>query len=317
MRHETIRALKCYAGGQAYCLDIDQVLAIERGSGMQPNPAPQGPSGWIERWGRRIPVYGLAERLGCGALRSDATAIVLLDRARPWGMAVERVARFEGPPSRLQPVPTAWNDAASAFLSGVVIEQGTLIPCLSPRHLHPAAPRLPFTQLEPPAARLPVDRPSPRKSPGRLLLFSLRNGSPSSGQGDVLFGLSYTQVLEIVSGIEHIEMPAAPRHVLGLIAWRKRPVAVVDAGALFGLDPLTLRSGGRLLIARSSRWQTPVAIPMGGEFATRLLPLESRPCRRTPALDLTHARGVFEIDEDRVLIVPDVDALVRPIATSK
>ena len=88
MPHETIRALKCFAGGQAYCLDIDQVLAIERSSRMRPNPAPAGPNGWIVRWGKRIPVYGLAERLGADARTENAEAIVVIDRANPWGMAV-------------------------------------------------------------------------------------------------------------------------------------------------------------------------------------------------------------------------------------
>jgi len=317
MPHETIHALKCFAGGQAYCLDIDQVLAIERSSRMRPNPAPAGPNGWIVRWGKRIPVYGLAERLGAGGRTKDAEAIVVIDRANPWGMAVQRVARFERRLSRPQPVPAALSHQSGGCLSGVVIEDGSLFPCLSPERLHPDAPPLPPAQPEPPAAPLRHDGPSGWKGPGRLLLFSPRNPVRSPGQDAFLFGVSYTQILEIVSGIPHIGLPAAPRHVLGMIAWRKRPVAVVDAGALFGLDPLALRAGGRLLIARSPRWQAPVAIPIGEDFHTRALPLPHRPCRRTLSLDLTHARGVFEIDGNHVLVVPDVDAIARPSAESR
>jgi chemotaxis signal transduction protein len=139
----------------------------------------------------------------------------------------------------------------------------------------------------------------------------------SPGQATFLFDVSYTQILEIVSGIPHIELPAAPRHTLVMIAWRKRPVAVVDAGALFGLDPVALCAGGRLLIARSPRWQAPVAIPIGDNFHTRALPLPHRPCRRTLPFDPTHARGVFEIDGDRVLVLPDVDAIARPATASR
>ena len=69
MRHEIIRALKCYAGGQVYCLDVEHVLAIERSGRFTPNSETDGPSGWILRMNRQIPVYGLAERLGTGPRR--------------------------------------------------------------------------------------------------------------------------------------------------------------------------------------------------------------------------------------------------------
>jgi hypothetical protein len=82
-----------------------------------------------------------------------------------------------------------------------------------------------------------------------------------------------------------------------------------------GIWPRTRKA--RLLIARSPRWQAPVAIPIGEDFQTRALPLPHRPCRRKLSFDPTHARGVFEIDGNRVLVVPDVDAIARPSAESR
>jgi chemotaxis response regulator CheB len=72
-----------------------------------------------------------------------AEAIVVIDRANPWGMAVQQVARFERRLSRPQPVPAALSHQAGGCLNGVVIEDGSLIPCLSPERLHPDAPPLP------------------------------------------------------------------------------------------------------------------------------------------------------------------------------
>ena len=69
--------------------------------------------------------------------------------------------------------------------------------------------------------------------------------------------------------------------------------------------------------ARSPRWQAPVALPIGDDFHTRALPLPHRTCRRTLPFDLTHSRGVFEIDGDRVLVVPDVDAIARPATAAR
>jgi hypothetical protein len=149
------------------------------------------------------------------------------------------------------------------------------------------------------------------------LLFSPPNPVRSPGQETFLFGVSYTQILEIVSGIPHIELPAAPRHVPGMIAWRKR-----SGSGRRCRRPLRTRSGraARRRTAahrRSPRWQAPVAIPIGEDFHTRALPLPHRPCRRALSLDLTHARGVFEIDGNQVLVVPDVDAIARPSAESR
>jgi chemotaxis signal transduction protein len=127
-----------------------------------------------------------------------------------------------------------------------------------------------------------------------------------------MFGLSYTQVVEIVSGIEHTQVPSAASHVLGLIAWRGRPVTVVDAGGLLGFEPLAVRPKGRLLITHSPLWQAPVAIPIGEEMQTRTLPLVHRSCLPALPLDLSYARGVFEIGRNEVLIVPNLDAIACP-----
>ena len=124
-------------------------------------------------------------------------------------------------------------------------------------------------------------------------------------------------VVEVVSGVEHIEVPAAPSYVLGLIPWRKRPVAIVDAGALLGLAPITLRRGGRLLITRSPRWRNTVAIPLGRELYTQALPLEHQPCRKPLGFDDRYSRGAFQLSGDKVLVIPDVDAIACPSWTGR
>jgi chemotaxis signal transduction protein len=315
MRHETVRTLKCYAGGQAYCLDVDQVLAIERGSRLTPNHSDGGPMGWITRRERRIPVYSLAERLGSGTRAKDVGPVLIINSPSPWGLAVDAVSRFQADAAASHLVPPSLIQTLANGFRGVVVENGSLILYLSPDPLSPDAPAPQPAQLEPPPAA-PRDPDSPAaKSPGRLLLFSPANPVPPgmlpNGRSRLFFGFSYSQVAEIVAGMEYSSVPLAPSSVLGMIAWRARPVTVVDAGALLGLSPVKRRAKDRLLIARSPRWRTPIAIPIGEEIQSRSLPLPHRPC--SLALDLSRARGAFEIAADEFVVLPDTDAIAGPL----
>ena len=299
MQHETIQFLKCSAAGQNYCLNHTHVLALERAARLTPNPAGHGPSGWIARWGRKIPVYPLAERLGTGPRTSTVGAILLLDRNKPWGLSVERVSRYDLPAQPV-PVPATIDDRAAAWFRAVVVDDGKPVFELAPERLRPDAPPLSVAPLEPANLLRRAD-----KSPGRLLVFTPPN--PAASETRLLFGLSYTQVIEIVSSLEPVPVPASPAHVLGLIAWRGQPVPVIDVGLLLGLEPIATHKG-RLLIARSALWRTVAAIPIGAEMQTRGLPLPHRPCPQ----ERNYARGCFELSRSELLVIPDLDAIARP-----
>ena len=314
MRHETVRRLKCYAGGQAYCLDAGRVLSIERGAQMQPNSSAEGPVGWIEGRERRIPVYGMAERLGRGRQMEQLGPVLVIDAPSPWGLAVDRVSRLQDAAASPQPVPPAILPARAAGVRGVIIDNGSLVVYFSPDCLHPDAPPVPpAPAMPPPQAIRDPGAPDPAGA-GRLLLFSPANpmtpGLLPTTRSRLLLAFSYSQVAEIVPGLEHAAVPATPSHVLGMIAWRGHPVAVVDVGVLLGLAPVKRRADDRLLIARSPRWRSTIAIPVGGEIQSRALPLPHRPCRL--AMDLSHARGCFELADEQFVVVPDVDAMAGP-----
>jgi chemotaxis signal transduction protein len=315
MPHDTIRMLKCRAGERDYCLDVGHVLAIERGARLTPNSAETGPDGWIQQRNRRIPVYSLARKLGEVPGPNDLSTVLVIKHSRPWGLAVERVSRFQNPPSAAKTLPPAMNQPQAAFFRGVIVDDGALILFLSPEALGPdAAP--PEVRQSPPAGPAHVLPQTPgRTGPGRMLLFSPPNRVPGdllpSGGKELLFGISYSQVLEIVFGSECAPMPSAPRHIAGMTAWRKLPVTVVDAGVLFGFEPAPMPARSRLLIARSTEWRTPVAIPVGDVVQTVALPLPHRRC--SLPFDCTNARGVFEIARGQVMLVPDIDAMAGPI----
>jgi purine-binding chemotaxis protein CheW len=316
MRHEAAPTLKCYAGGQAYCLDAAQVLAIERSDSIIPSAEAGGSIGWIPRRNRRVPVYGLVERLGRHPVTDRVGAVLVFNSVNPWGLAVERVSRFQHPPGPPQTIPPAIASERAAWFRGVVVEDGDLVLFLSPDRLHPDAAALPMAPPKPPAPQRLAKLPAPPQTGARrLLLFPPNNPVPPGLLPDkrsrLLFGLSYTQVLELISWIEPVPVPSASPHILGLIPWRGRPVTLVDAGALLGLPPATLHPGARLVIVHSPLWQAPVAIPAGSDIHARKLPLRHGPCE--VAMDLRYARGAFKIDGGLVILVPDVDAIAGPL----
>jgi len=326
MWHETVRALKVYSGGQAYCLDVDQVLAIERGVLLKRNPAGDGPIGWITKGRRQIPVHSLAERLSQAghANRSieagkDAVgAVLVMNGANPWGLAVERVSRFQDPPAQPHPVPAAISQARAACFRGIVVEDEALTLYLSPEVLSPGVPAVRAVLPKPFAHSTNRTDAATRSGPGRMLLVSPPNPIPASflpnNRSRLLFALSYSQVAEIVLSKDWAPIPSAPPHVLGLAVWRQRPVALLDTGRLFGFEPTALEKPGRMVIARSPVWQTAVAIPIGRHVETRTLPIPHRPWV-LPG-EGQPVRGVFEVAGDVVIAVLDVDALAGPRAAA-
>lgn len=318
MPRESIRALKCYAGGQPYCIEMERVLAIERGEGLIPSREASGPCAWMSRRGSRIPVFGLAELLNVGPRSGDAPVVLIVDRANPWGIAVDRVARLEGS-SAIQPMPAAANGPQTAHFRGVILDAGSLVLVLAPERLRSGAAQSAGETI--PAAAAPASSPSqpPRAaSAARLLLFILPNsdgpadGEPDEPSGRFLLGLSYSQTLEIVSGLQSTPVPSAPPHVLGLVCWRSRPVAVVDAGALLGFAPTAAKPDGRLVVVRSPRWQAPIALPVGTGLHARSLPLAHGPCPPDLPLNLTFTRGAFALGKHSVLLLPNLDSLAAP-----
>ena len=316
MQHEPLRVLKCYADGQAYCLDIEHVVAIERNSRFTANAEPAGPAGWIARRDKRVPVYELTERLGARRGGGTPGAILVLDGPEPWAVAVDRVARFKTAPNSPQPLPPSMTDADATRYRGVVIDDGSVVLYLAPDRLHPNAQQL---SIIPPAiapAARPAADASSRPRPGRILVFYPWNVSHGIGMGRTKFGLSYTQIVEIVAGAQPTPAPAAPPHVLGLIPWRGRAVPVIDVGALLGFEPIGHLGAGRLVILRSPRWQAPVAIPLGSGVHTKALPLVHRPCRSQLPLNPRYSRGAFELASGEVLVLPNVDAVASPTTSN-
>lgn len=260
-----------------------------------------------------------------------------------WALMVDQVSQvIEVTKDRFEPMPTIAVNPQRNYFEGVIKLDESLILFLSPEWLHPdtalyteGVMEEPY-QLEAklnaqtmPAQHSPSEQSqttpkSPKRngtapkttqagqeqhSPGQLIVFSTRQ--PDVNEPIVAYGLSITQIPEILRPLPILPIPAAPDYVLGLVNWRDRVVPVVDLDARMGL-----RTGGasptnghsRLIIARGVD-ETLVSFPIQPSVRALRLPVPHGPARQMPEIDKTFVRGVVEL-EDLTLVVPNIQDML-------
>jgi purine-binding chemotaxis protein CheW len=127
------------------------------------------------------------------------------------------------------------------------------------------------------------------------------------------YGLSVTQIPEILRPLPITSVPAAPDFVLGLVNWRDCPVPVIDLDTRLGLTTQANSSSHektRLMIARGASQKTLIGFLIQPGTRVLRLPIRHQPCTRMPALDQNMVKGVFEL-ENEILVIPDVESMLR------
>ena len=141
------------------------------------------------------------------------------------------------------------------------------------------------------------------------MLFSTPGADPR--EWPVSFGLSVTQVLELVELPEIILIPSAPGFVSGLINWRDHPVPVIDLNARLARDQsaAALSEDCRILIVRATHQEELAGLLIQPDTRVQPLPITHAPSRRELSLDRTMVSGMFELAE-ATMIIPDLDAVL-------
>ncbi len=145
-----------------------------------------------------------------------------------------------------------------------------------------------------------------KSSVGRIMVFST-----SQEEQALSFGLSITQIPEVLRPLPLTPVPTAPSFVLGLINWRDRPVPVIDLAARLGLESATkpvTNGHTRLLIARGADQNTFVGFSIQAGVQVLRLPLAHQPASRILPLDQTLVKGAVNI-EGKTLVLPDIQKL--------
>ncbi len=307
--------------------------------------------GWLPYNEGDIPVFSMASRLGhLPTPDKDSThqRIIILPaptpindkpniKGQPWGLLVDQVSRvIEVPGDYFSPLPGITIDPTTNYFEGVIRLDDALILFLSPEWLHPTAPFPPEeTSLEgqdqdgvvkngvPEAMTLPRNgqikstnghhqsKQTSVKS-GSLLLFSLNQIASTYHQ--VVFGLSITQVPEVLRSVSVTPIPTAPPYVLGLIEWRNRTVPVIDLAARLGLTSeanSSLDEQTHIMIARGSGQDALVAFPISTGVQVLPLPVDHQPLHQPLPIKQSLAYGMVTW-QDRTLVIPNVTNILEP-----
>jgi len=246
------------------------------------------PVGWLPQAQGELPVYRLADLLGIsGGLVSAVWTpagnerlerIVLLEAPgalQPsWGMLVDAVSqavRVEA--GRVESIESIAVEGIRATFSGMLRLSEQTVLMLAPSFLFPGLAGSSLDEgaepgvmkgggAQPPTrsaagstSQLP-DEPQARKLRGqrRMLIFELPGCAGEAAS--YLFGLSISQVPEILGVQPVVPLPGAPAFVHGLLNWRERTLPLLDLGLFLGLRSRALTrpdKNVRIIIARDTR----------------------------------------------------------------
>ncbi len=312
------------AGGIGFAMAMEHVEGIERGGHLTPEATPTGPTGLLLSAADTL-AYDLPSLLGQDPCQltdgGTGKRILLLESSEgQWGLQVDRIlGTHPAGEGELHPLPMAAHYAQTRLpYAGVLVralDHGEkLFLVLEPEALHPQAhplsgvedlclPRPSVTAPHSALAFLPGFAPSTGSGP-RIFLFRLDYDGPS---GPMLCGLSLQQVVEVVETTPWTPLPGSPDHILGLIPWRGRPLALLDPLRRWDLGQTPAKACRHYLVARLTGGDL-LALPLVGEQSIQALPLPTSPTTKEAA-NLPHLLGCFAL-EDSTLLIPDLQGLV-------
>jgi len=325
---DELQIIRCHAAGAIYCLDMKWVESIERVDLLNVLPHAEnsetGLVGTLPGTGGEIPVYSLAARLGLSEENEGELQriVVLNSGGKTWGLRVGGVSQVTKVGSdALAPLPAIARDPANVVFGGMIKTDESLLLLLAPERLRPDAPHniptpLDFDDTVDEIGGLSAltqrvsdstAQSNASSSPNRILVFSLAEAAPH--ERPLVFGLSVTQVPEVLNPLPLIPVPGAPAFVLGIARWRGSPVPVIDLAARMGLPPVSAQGKTRLMISCGTRKDSRLGFLIQPTVRSILLPVAHRPCVRDLGLNESFLKGAVEL-QNETLVVPDIQRLL-------
>lgn len=306
--------IQCSVGGETFALEMARVRGIHRTDRLAVDRGPGGRLGTLPAADGPVPVYGLAQRLGCPVLPPSGPPNVVVLNAEPcWGLLVDRVSQaMHVPEEQVVSLPGLAVPADGGAFQGVLTLPTGLMLVLDPDALSPFGHRVASGRHGAKAVSLPAPRSS---GAGQLVIFATAPEEP--GRRPVRFGLSVTQLAEVLDAQPILGVPGAADFVLGLLAWRGQPVPVIDLDRRVRADGGGDLPSGRILVAATPARDELVAFPVQAAIRTVRLPVAHLPCERELPLDRRFSLGAFELKNETVSVL-DLDRVLgrAPLAVA-
>jgi chemotaxis signal transduction protein len=318
------RLLGCTVGDQSVYLDMFPVRSVE---GLEHLEQAAGISsatiGWLKDGQQNLPVYHLRKAFGQEASdlsAADGRVVVCEYEGSLCGLFVDRVTGLlEMPGDDILPLPALISQHKGNRFTGLVKMENELSLFANPLNLRsdiqgnpeplPLLPKHKYRQTHSAKAAA--------REHGQLLLFATSQEQMAM-ERPILFGISVTQVLELLEPLPVTIVPDAPEFVHGLVSWRNYPLPIIDLSSLLWANGALSEEHQktRLMIVRATGNSEPfgMLIEPGTEILS--LPVPHSVSERPLALNRQIIKGVFELSEG-TLIVPDLEAVTHLPASEK
>ncbi len=126
---------------------------------------------------------------------------------------------------------------------------------------------------------------------------------------DLIYGLSVTQVPQILQISKIFPIPGAAAFVLGVTEWRGIVVPVIDISFIMGEKKPEVGAAGRFLIVRLTSSHSYIALPIFSQIAIHHLPLDDKITRKEDCDEVSTMYEQFDY-MDKTLVVPNIDELI-------
>jgi chemotaxis signal transduction protein len=309
-----VEIVRCGVGDQAYALEMVWVRGVDRADRLHERAGLDGSVGALNDASGEIPVFSFARQIGRSefGIRKNQHVIILNGSPRPLAVLVDDVSPVIRVPARsLMPLPAIIAGATAIKFRGLIEREQELLLLMDPEQLIPVGTLKRVHRGGRPAAASvwePEFRQNPglerrRSAGGQVVIFSTAESVPS--KRPLSFGLSMTQVLEVLDLPPFVPVPGTPEYFLGVAAWHDRPVAVVDLASRVGLPRFEPDARTRLLVARASYGSEPVGFVVRPSIRVLRLPLPHLPCTQAPPLDPALTLSALELNSE-TLVIPNL-----------
>ena len=344
-----VRIIYLYAEDVVVGIEMAWVKSVERLDKLIKEDGKKGSAGSIAIPGGKAPVFEMAILMGVSSPKNekgdDNRRIVVIEGEKgPWGLVVDRVSQVtQMPTDSLLSLPSVTVREKSDFFDGIIMTGEELLLYLAPDKLRPdlkgkgkkkqkksaspVGPSLSELRAEEsknnpaPSTRRRVskDRRGANREEdenrrdveyGQVVLFYF--SEPKKEERPLVFGLSMTQIAEVLGEATIVPVPGAESHVMGVVNWFGSPAPIVSLSKMLGLDALLETEHTRYIIARDRTGLKAGGIlgfPVWEEMRTVDLPMESEPASEILQLNYRYVRGVVEL-KDETLVIPDIGGIL-------
>jgi len=304
-------------GDNSFFVNMSWVQSIERTDNLTKQPGNNNIIGSLTFERANIDVYSISDLLEIKPedqdIMTERVVIIRKENMRI-GLLVNSVSGIVEIQSDLVfDVPSIANSSLSNLFESIAISDNDLYLSISPDFL--SAQKEQLSHLEDDKASDLITK-SPAHQNGdatggagsnQILIFKILDSNAEMSK--YLFGMSISQVLQILEPQEIIGVPGSLDFVYGLINWRNRPVPVIDLYKRMGLKDSQINDQTRFVVARTLSKGLIICFPVYFDVNVVKLPLPHEKLVLDSEIDMSFTKGTFKV-EDYTLVIPDLDKVV-------